>query len=79
MEPHHPYWEQQFPKVEPLQVYLVVPPQVPSVETLRVEVAAAAELALVEVAAFTDELAALTEDVPLFVQVPKLLWQPVPQ
>jgi hypothetical protein len=46
-EPHQPYWEQQFPKVEPEQVKPEAPPQVPSLETFLVPVAAgAAEVAL---------------------------------
>jgi hypothetical protein len=32
--PHQPPAEQQLPKVEPAQVNLFVPPQVPSVETV---------------------------------------------
>ena len=55
VEPHQPFTLQQFPKVEPWQVLPEVPPQVASVETLRVEVGWAAELALVEEA--TAELA----------------------
>lgn len=86
--PHQPYWEQQLPKVEPAQVKPVVPPQVPSVETLRVEEGAAEEVFTVEVAALVVvELAltevelvlAFTELVELLVQVPKALWHPVPQ
>jgi hypothetical protein len=45
--PHHPYWLQQFPKVEPEQVKPVVPPHVPSVETFLVPVAVGAEGAVV--------------------------------
>jgi hypothetical protein len=46
-EPHQPYWEQQFPKVEPEQVKPEFPPQEPSVEAFLVPVAAgAAEVSL---------------------------------
>ena len=81
--PHQPYWEQQLPKVEPAQVRPVVPPQVPSVETLRVEEGAAEEVFTVEVAALVVVELALTEVelvlaftelvVELLVQVPKAL------
>lgn len=43
MLPHHPADEQQFPKVEPKQVYWFVPPQVASVVTFLVPVEAGAE------------------------------------
>ena len=47
VEPHQPYWEQQFPKVEPVQVKPDVPPQVPSLETFLVPVVVGeAEVAL---------------------------------
>lgn len=37
--PHHPYWLQQFPKVEPMQIWLLPwGPQEPSVETVPVGV-----------------------------------------
>jgi hypothetical protein len=64
----------QWPKVEPWQVCLPVPPQLPSVETFlaAAEVAAAwAEVALVV------GVAALEAEAPL--QVPKAELQPVPQ
>lgn len=49
VEPHHPAELQQFPKVEPWQVNPLVPPQVASVVTFLVAVAAADEEVLVEV------------------------------
>ena len=56
-------------------------PQVPSGETFSEDVAAGAELALVEVeAGLTEELAGRTDDeATLPEQVPNALWQPVPQ
>lgn len=86
VDPHQLYCEQQFPKVEPLQVALPVPPQVPSVETLEVEEAVAtADVLDAEVTGLTVLLAAFVEEetgaledeeVP---HVPKPVWQPVPQ
>jgi hypothetical protein len=76
------YWEQQLPKVEPWQVCLPVPAQVPSVETLLAgEVAvAAADVLTVEVAGLAVEVAALEEETaPLPPQLPNPDWQPVPQ
>ena len=77
------YWEQQLPKVEPWQVCLPVPAQVPSVETLLAEevAEAAADVLAVEVAALAVELAALVEEETalLLPQLPKPDWQPVPQ
>jgi hypothetical protein len=75
VEPQKLYWEQQSPKVEPRQVVLPVPPQVPSVETLAVE-AGAADV-LVEVAGLAVEVAGLAVVVAALVeaeeepQVPK--------
>ena len=64
---HQPLVEQQLPKVEPVQVWPVVPPHEPSVEALRVDEAAAPE----------DVPVAVPDEEP--VHVPKADWQPVPQ
>ncbi|KAK5167277.1 hypothetical protein LTR04_007398 [Oleoguttula sp. CCFEE 6159] len=53
---HHPYIEQQFPKVEPEQVSPVLPPHVASVETFKAEALGAAEE---ETAAGVELVAAL--------------------
>jgi len=58
--PHQPYWEQQLPKEEPLQV--IVLPQEPSVLVVWGAIDAAA--AAVVVAVVAEE-----EEVPLFVEV----------
>jgi hypothetical protein len=80
VDPHHPALEQQLPKPEPWQVKAAVPPQVASVETFLVGVAAA------DVETFVEETATLVERTELTtaeelvpVQVPAPAWQPVPQ
>jgi len=89
--PHHPYWEQQVPKVLPVHVCPDVPPQVPSgltVSFVGVEVEAVLLLVdelldfEVEVEVFVDvedfdELNELDELVP--VHVPEAGLQPAPQ
>lgn len=82
--PHQPYCEQQVPKDEPAHVKPEVPAQVPSVETLTVEVGALVEVdeARVEVDEVRVEVVEVrTEELvePEPVQVPKPDWQPVPQ
>jgi hypothetical protein len=71
--PHHPYWLQQFPKVDPEQVKPVVPPHEPSVETLPEALEADGAGAAVVDAGLVVETA------PLEPQLPKPVWQPVPQ
>jgi hypothetical protein len=59
--PHHPYGEQQSPKEVPVQTYPFAPPQVPSGESLTVEVGLGAEV----------------EDTGEgWMQVPNPVWQP---
>lgn len=71
MVPHQPYWEQQFPNDEPLQVYPAVPAHVPSVETLAAGDVAAGLLVAALVALTVGELPDP--------QVPKADWHPVEQ
>lgn len=78
VDPHQPYWEQQFPNEDPLQVNLEVPPQVPSVETLPAAVAEGAGLVVV-VAALVVEALVVVGAAPLLPQLPRPDWQPVPQ
>lgn len=61
MVPHHPYWEQQLPKVLPVQVCPDVPPQVPSGLTVRVGVE------VDEVLLFVDELLDFETEVEVLV------------
>jgi hypothetical protein len=78
--PHQPYCEQQVPKDEPVQVKLVVPPQVPSVDTFKVELAAVDVLVFVDVAVvFVVVVVVFTEELDEPLQVPNPDWQPVPQ
>lgn len=72
MLPQYPYWLQQLPKPELVQLKPAVPAHDPSVETLT----AAVGVALAEVAA-TDALADEAGADP--VQEPKPDWQPAPQ
>ena len=76
--------------MDPWQVCLPVPAQVPSVETLLAEevAVAAADVLVVEVAGLAVELAALAVELAALVeeetalllpQLPKPDWQPVPQ
>jgi hypothetical protein len=80
VEPQYPYCEQQLPKAEPLQVWPVVPAQLPSVETLPPADGEGVAALVEEVAgALTVDEAALELTTPLPPQFPKALWQPVPQ
>lgn len=76
------------PKELPWQVYLLVPPQVPSVETLPVGEGAADDVFVEEIAdedltveEDTGVLDGLTEELLglLLPQFPKPDWQPLPQ
>jgi hypothetical protein len=77
VEPQYPYCEQQLPKVDPVQVWPAVPAHIPSVETLP-PAGAEGVAGLVDEAAGAD-VAGLELTAPLPPQLPKALWQPVPQ
>ena len=84
--PHQPYSLQQVPKEEPAQVKPLLPEQVPSVETFLVEEGVAATEALVleaglglVVAGLGVLTAAAELTTPFPPQLPKPVWQPVPQ
>lgn len=82
VEPHQPAGEQQLPNVEPRQVDPPLVPQVASVLTFLVAVDDGAVEVRVEVDEVTgrevEELAGWDEEDEL-PQVPKPVWQPVPQ
>jgi hypothetical protein len=76
--PQYPYCEQHSPSAAPIHVYPLVPPQVASGDVTRllgVAVGAVLLAALLATLLAPDEAGAL-EELP---QVPKTLWQPVPQ
>jgi hypothetical protein len=77
--PHHPYCEQQLPKVDPEQVKPVVPPHEPSVEALPVAFVADGEGAALVVDAGLAVVAGFVLATPLEPQLPKPDWHPVPQ
>jgi hypothetical protein len=86
--PHHPFTEQQVPKVLPVHVCPDVPPQVASGLTVSVEVEVEAVLLLVdelldfevEVEVFVDDVEDFDKlDEPVPVQVPEAGLQPAPQ
>tara|TARA_R110002003_G_scaffold44_11_gene3341 strand:- start:46414 stop:46779 length:366 start_codon:yes stop_codon:yes gene_type:complete len=80
VDPHHPYWLQQFPNVEPVHVKPWVPAHVPSVEAFLVETGAAEDDTLVEEAALGVLEAAFEEETaPEPEQVPKAELQVEPQ
>lgn len=80
MLPHQPAELQQFPKVEPAHVKPEFPPQVASVDTLRVPVGLGEAVDLVAVLALDTVLdLGVAAGVALSPQVPKPDWQPVPQ
>jgi len=87
--PQRPPEEQQVPNLLPVQVYLLVPPHVPSGETLETGVSVTealvveVDMVLLVVARFDVEVDVLdvvgaTEEL-LPEQVPDPGWQPVPQ
>jgi hypothetical protein len=81
--PHHPYWEQQVPNMDPVHVKPLAPAQVPSVDAFLEVAAAEVAAGLVEEAAagLVEETAAgLTEvAAPDPEHVPKEALQPVEQ
>jgi hypothetical protein len=78
VEPQYPYCEQQLPKEEPVQVWPAVPAHIPSVETLP-PAGVEGVAGLADEAAGAVDVAALELTAPLPPQLPKALWQPVPQ
>ena len=84
MVPHHPYCEQQVPKVLPVQVCPDVPPQVPSGLTVSFGVELEEVLLLVdEVLDFEVEVEVIVDDVEDFDELDEVedfdeLDEPVP-
>lgn len=64
-EPHHPYCEQQFPKLDPTQVYPLVPPHVPSVDGAALARPAESKAAATERRSFMGR----SDDVSVSIQV----------